>query len=381
MSFPFKEFISKAKEENRSQEFIEATISYADKLDKNNFPVIFSVEHLAMLMGIQSSYFRHLIGEPKKHHYQDEPHKIFRYNYFKLKKKREGYREIMSPSKDLKFIQKWILVNILEKKNLQNSCKGFRKGISIKDNAMPHENSDLILKIDLLKFYDTITENRVFGVFADMGYRKNLAVSLAKITTAPHRFQYWKNIPKAELDIMGYKHNNFPSILPQGAPTSPMLANIVASKLDLRFEKLSEKMGFNYTRYADDLTFSIKGNQRLPNLKLIRKIISDENFFINETKVKYLRKGGKQYVTGLTTANGINVSKKYRQEIDSHIYYCRKYGVKGHLSWIGEENEKSQRVLPFHDWLYGHICFIKSINPKAAEKLLKDFSRIDWLFD
>lgn len=380
MSFPFKEFTENAKKENRSQKFIESTVSYAKKLDQNNFPVIFSVEHLSMLMGIQSSYFNYLIGEQKKDNYENIPYKIYRYNYFKLKKKKGGYREIMSPSKDLKYIQKWILVNLLEKHHLQESCTGFRKGVSIKNNAEPHEKSEVILKVDLLKFFDTITENRVFTVFADMGYRKNLAVSLAKITTAQHRKQYWRSIPRDELNKIGYKIDNTPSVLPQGSPTSPALANILASSMDYRFEKLSEKLGFRYTRYADDLTFSIRDNQKLPSLKMIKTIIEDEKFVINEKKIKYLNKGVKQYVTGITTSNGVNVSKKYRKEIGTHIYYCRRFGVEDHLKKISGDN-KPMGVLPFHDWLYGHICFIKSINSQAGEKLLFGFSKIDWFIE
>lgn len=378
MSFPFEKFIKQAQEENKSQDFIEATIAYAKKLDESSFPVIFSIEHLAMLMGVQSGYLRHLIGESKTNGYQDEPYKNYRYNYFKIKKRRGGYREIMSPSKDLKFIQKWILVNILEKHQLQDSCTGFRKEISIKDNAIPHEKSELILKIDLLKFFDTITENRVFTVFADMGYRKNLAVAFAKLTTAKHRQEYWKSMPRAELNLMKYEIGNTPSILPQGAPTSPTLANILAKTMDYRFEQLSVKTGFKYTRYADDLTFSIRNDQKLPSLKIIRRIISEEKYFINEKKIQYLNKGGKQYVTGLTTANGVNVSKKYRKEIGSHIYFCRKFGVQDHLKRISEKGKKTQGSLIFHDWLYGHICFISSVNRQAGNKLLLGFSKIDW---
>lgn len=331
-------------------------------------------------MGVQSGYLRHLIGE-SINSFQDDPHKQFRYNYFKIKKRRGGYREIMSPSKDLKYIQKWLLVNILEKHPLQNSCTGFRKGISIKENATPHEKAEIILKIDLLKFYDTITENRIFGAFANMGYRRNLAVSLAKMTTANHRQQYWKSIPLAELEIMGYTIGSIPSVLPQGAPTSPALANIVAQNMDKRFEILSEKLNFNYSRYADDLTFSIRAGQKLPSLKLIRKIITEEKFCINEKKIQYLRRGGKQYVTGLTTANGVNVSKKYRKEIGTHIYFCRKFGVQGHLKRIEKNVNVPKKVLAFHDWLYGHICFIHSINSQAGEKLVKDFSKINWFID
>ena len=379
MPFSLKQYIEQAKEQGKSQEFIDATVSYAQNLLEKGYPVIFSLEHLAMLMGVQSGYLRKLIGENKKYANSEEPYKFQRYHYFKMKKKDGGYREIMSPSKDLKYIQKWISKNILEKHPLQDSCKGFRKGISIYDNAQPHEKADLLLKVDLLKYYDTITERRVFGVFADMGYVKNLAVVLAKLTTSYHRRQYWKNIPDKELSQMGYKDFSPPPVLPQGAPSSPAIANIVANVMDKRFSKLSEKLGFSYTRYADDLTFSIKGEGRLPSLKFIREIISEERFCVNDNKIKFYKRGVKQYVTGLTIDNGINVSKKYRKEIASHIYFCKKFGVENHLKKITKKDDKPRGILIFHDWLFGHICFIQSINKKAGQKLLNDFSKIDWL--
>ena len=91
--------------------------------------------------------------------------------------------------------------------------------------------------------------------------------------------------------------------------------------------------------------------------------------------------GSKQYVTGLTTSNGINVSKKYRKEINSQIHYCKKHGVKSHLKHTTMSKAKNKSILVYHDWLYGHICFIKSINKKAGNKLLEEFKKIDWFLE
>ena len=260
---------------------------------------------------------------------------------------------------------------------MADSCSGFRKQKSIYDNAKIHENSQIILKVDLLKFYDIITEERVYGVFQSLGYAKNLAYSFAKITTAKHRQSYWDNFDKSSKEILKELVEIKPPILPQGAPTSPALSNIIATKMDYRFEALAKKLNFRYSRYADDLTFSISNEGKLPSLKLITKIIENEGFFINTKKTKYMKKGCKQYVTGLTTTNGINVSKEYRKKISEHIYYCRKYGVNSHLDKRKIEFPKYNNIR-FHDWLYGHMCFIKSINEKASKKMLEDFNKINW---
>lgn len=380
-SFPFEQFIKNANSEGRTQNFIEACVQYAHNLEDRDYPVFFSIQHLAMAIGIQSDFLTALIGENEnsRYLYENEGVKLKKYNHFFIKKKRGSYREIMAPHKDLKYIQKWLLFNILSKVPLAESCKGFRSGISIHDNASIHSNAKIILKVDLLKFYDTITEKRIYGVFEKIGYAKNLAYSLAKLCTAEHHDKYWSDFNQNEKKILSYYLEFKPPILPQGAPSSPTLANIVATKMDKRFEGLGEKLKFSYSRYADDLTFSINHIGTLPPLNLIRKIIEEENFYINEDKITYMHRGSKQYVTGLTVTNGVHTSKKYRKKIARHIYFCRKYGVENHLL-KNIEQFPTYNSLKFHDWLYGHICFIHSIDKVASQKLLNDFNKISWSF-
>ncbi|GGG62482.1 reverse transcriptase family protein [Epilithonimonas arachidiradicis] len=378
--FPFEQFITNAIKEDRSNDFIEECLRYAYKLEVKNYPVLFSIQHLAMAMGVKSQFLLALIGEDKRNIFDyltDNRATIKHYNHFFIKKKRGNYREIMAPHKDLKYIQKWLLFNILSKFPLAESCKGFRSGISIYDNASLHNNAKIILKVDLLKFYDTITEKRVYGVFAKMGYAKNLAYSLAKLCTAKHHEKYWSDFNLNDKEVLSYYLEFKPPILPQGAPSSPTLANIVATNMDKRFEGLSKKLKFSYSRYADDLTFSIKDIGTLPSLDLIRKIINEENFYINEDKITYMHRGSKQYVTGLTVTNGVHTSKKYRKKIARHIYFCRRYGVENHLI-KNIDHFPNYNILKFHDWLYGHICFINSVDKEASKRLLNDFNKIIW---
>lgn len=156
-----------------------------------------------------------------------------------------------------------------------------------------------------------------------------------------------------------------------------MIANIIATRMDKRFTSLGKKMHFSYSRYADDLTFSIGAEGHLPPLKLIREIIHDEKFYINENKIKYMNKGNSQYVTGLTIANGVHTSKKYRKSIARHIHFCRKFGVEKHVERHVEQFP-NYGILKFHDWLYGHICFINSVDKEYSKRLLTDFNKINW---
>ncbi|MCI3937092.1 reverse transcriptase family protein [Chryseobacterium aahli] len=379
-SFPIERFKILAKEQGHSDEYIRICLEYALKLTEKKYPVLFTLEHLAIAIGVKSSFLRLLIGDLKTEEKISKlkyPLKEKRYKLFFIKKRRGGKREIMAPDKDVKYIQKWILFNILGKYPLRDSCTGFRPNISIKDNALMHEGAFKILKIDLLKFYDTITEERVYGVFKSMGYRSNLAVSLSKLCTYKHKPEYWNSFNSKEKELLAYYVKEMPAILPQGCPSSPMLANIIASKMDYRFEELGKKMSFSYSRYADDLTFSIKGNGILPTLSFINKIITEENFHVNTDKTRYMLKGQKQYVTGLTITNGVHTSKKYRKKIARHIHFCRRFGVEVHLNRI-RKDFLGYSTLNFHDWLYGHICFINSVDKEYSQKLLTDFNKINW---
>jgi RNA-directed DNA polymerase len=390
MTYSPETFLLAAKAQNHSDYFIEKCLKYLNKLNERGYPVFFSIHHLAQEMGVQTSFLNELIGD--SYYFYDGERKLVvnqKYNYidqgryryykkFKLIKRSGGYREIMAPQGELKFIQKWIYINILSKYQLTENCTSFRKDYSIYDNAKPHERKKYILKIDLLKFYDTITEERVFGVFKGMGYVENLSFGLARICTAKHTYSFWEEISEDNAVVLEKLIEKKPAILPQGAPTSPTLANIVANRMDKRFAKLGNIRGFDYTRYADDLTFSSNNFNSLPSVNFINDIIKEEGFFINRKKVKLFRAGGKQYVTGLTVTNGVNVSKKYRKNIFQHLYYAKKFGPRNHLTKWAKDNDKNANIMSFKDWLYGHICFISSINKEAGNKMLKEFNKIGW---
>lgn len=385
MEFPLLSFIEHARKEGKSKAYIDEITKYIKNLEEYGYPIIFTLEHFAVLLKIQSDFLKHLL-EYSKDSFHEEiygnhftgAHLNQKYDKFNISKRKGGIRVIVSPHEDLKYIQKWLLYNILEHYDLSPNCTGFRKGKSIKHNALPHVNAQLILKVDLLRFFDSIEEKRVFGCFKTMGYNGNLALDFARLCTVQHDKNYWDNLQVYEIDQLFGNNINFRSrVLPQGAPTSPALANIIASKMDKRFAELGVKLNFAYTRYADDLTFSIKGDGKLPTLSVIKKIISDEGFILNERKTRYSKRGKPQYVTGLTVSNGVNINKRYRKEIERHIFFCRKFGVEAHLT----RNKKTLfgfNTISFHDWLFGHLCYIKSVNEKAYEKMFEEYKKVNW---
>jgi len=360
-TFPRNEFYQQAKQQGHSQQYLAETLEYADNLSKSGIPVIFSLKHLSVILGLSHKELKELIEKRDRY-----------YSHYRIKKKSGGHREITSPHAELKFIQQWININILAKIRLSNACMGFRKSYSIKNNAEVHKNQEAILKVDLFRFFDSISERRVYGMFKELGYHSNLAVDLARLTTVHLPSSYWIAAIKDSEVPREFAHKSQP-FLPQGAPTSPAISNIIARKIDSRLLGLATKFEVSYSRYADDITFSGK-TECLPPIGLINKIVSEEGFYINVKKLSTQRRGRRQIVTGLTVSNDVHVPKKYKREILKHLHYCKKYGPIDHLKRISQADRSG-----YKDWLLGKICFVHSIEPEVGKKMMEQFNEVLWL--
>jgi RNA-directed DNA polymerase len=373
MAFPFEDYLSEATKQGHSPEFLEATVDYARKLDAKGLPVIFTRQHLASIVGMPSDLISKMI--------QFRANQYFRFSI--AKRNSNGLRHITTPEKKLLFLQRWINKNILQNVSMLDCCTAFVPGTSLATNGYIHRNASLVLKMDLLKFFDTITEKRVCGFFKHLGYHPNVAYDLAQLTTVYPTERFWQSLKLEEIQKIGTKIKFDEAVLPQGAPTSPQLANCIASSLDNRLYNLSMSLNCRYSRYADDLAFSVGvGSGRLPSVKLVRSIIEDEGFFVNELKTSFLKKGMKQYITGLTVTHGFHVPKNFRQEVYKHLYYSRKYGPFEHLKrWMKDNSIRREMMYGFKDWLQGNIAYVYSIDHRNGKKMFEQFNKIAWGFD
>lgn len=277
---------------------------FLDELEKfkhSYFPVIFSMHHLSQLTGIKTEQLARIIASPKNF-----------YRNFSIKKRSGGERLITAPYPVLRCVQEWILRNILEYISLNDAAKGFRKKTTILDNVSPHLGQRTVLKIDIKDFFPSINFKRVYTVFKNCGYSNKISYYLARLCSL-------KNA------------------LPQGACTSPYLANVISKKLDCRLYNLAAKTGIAYTRYADDITFSGKKiNLKLCNF--IFGIIQDEGFEINIQKAILLRNCQKKIITGISINDKIpklprSTKRKWRQDAyiilkQSKREYLEKYFKK-----------------------------------------------------
>lgn len=291
-----------------------------------NIPKLPDLEALAKTLGIPKYVLTRCIFQSDWY-----------YKNFKIKKKSgNGYRLISAPSKQMKGIQRWISGFILRKIEFSEFCTAFRKGLSIKNNAEPHVNKGFIFCCDIDEFFPSITVNRIIGVFKSFGYSPGIAFALGKLTT-------------------------FKGRLPQGAPSSPDLANIVCRKLDIRISKLSQKMNWSFTRYCDDITISGKGNFKTSHIDFIKNIINEEGFKLNKGKTRIMRRNKSQRVTGLTVNEKINIPR-HQRKIMRAIFHQAKLSPKRFRYRINE--------------LKGYIAYLNMINSSDSSiKKYKDIVR------
>ena len=259
--------------------------------------------------------------------------KQIHYTSYNIKKRSGGYRRITTPNKFLKRVQQEILFDILNFVKIDNHAMGFVQGRSIYSNAKKHIDSVCIVRIDLKDFFPSVKKEMIIK-------------SLEGKVSAPHAI--------AEIVTV----NN---CLPQGAPTSPCISNIVCIELDKKLTNLAAKFHARYTRYADDIVFSSKTNKQLD--KIIPKahsFILHQGFDINYKKLQIMRRGGRQMVTGIVVNDGINVPRTRVRNLRAEIHKKKYTGVT--------LDEKAR--------LAGVISFVYGANKEKGQKLYDDIDKL-----
>lgn len=362
MGFPRNEFLKRVQAEGKSQAYINAISAYISTLDDADLPVIFDSYHLADLLGISYDELK-LIANRRSGYYK----------YYCIKKRTSGFRRIMAPYSNLKKIQRWILTEILEKVPLSPSATGFRKGYSIVTNAKTHENQKYIEKFDLRNFFESISMPRVYGFFHSLGYGKQVSYDLALICTTVLNENKLAQFDDDNIaDLFDELKNYGNGFLVQGAPSSPSLANHIAYKLDSRLKNYADKHGINYSRYADDITFSSNDKNLLPNFSLIRRIVEEEGFQLNGRKTGMFSAKQRQDVTGLLINDHVHISSKFKREVQRHLYFCKKFGARDHFDNCAKDKTNADM------WLLGKIRFIYQVEPEVGKQMLKEFDEINW---
>jgi RNA-directed DNA polymerase len=240
---------------------------------------------------------------------------------------------------------------------MHDACHGFVAGRSTVTNAKPHQKAALVIKLDLKDFFPTVHYRRVCGLFKHLGYSDTVAAVLAGLTT------YRPKLPDGTVV--------WPGTLPQGAPTSPALANLACRRLDRRLSQLAAKYGATYTRYADDLTFSFA---KQPDVALGRflwwvdGICQQEGFVERTDKRRILRNKHQQRVTGIVVNAGVHVPREDRKRFRAILHNCKKHGVASQAR--GRDD--------FAAYLAGYAAYVHMVEPALGKKWVDE---VDALLD
>lgn len=285
--------------------------------------------------------------------------------------KRDGsFRLIESPKQRLKQIQRAVLREILERIPAHDAAHGFLPQRSILTFAGPHAGQKLVLKMDLRDFFPSFSFSRIHHLFLAAGYPERVALLLAGFcTTVCPRGAIRELLPEFQRRARALyvrKH------LPQGAPTSPALANLCAFDLDCRLSGLARTVGAAYTRYADDLVFSggedfAQGAHRFAIQ--VMAIALEEGLEVNARKTRVMRQGVRQRAAGLTLNVRPNISRQEFDLLKAILTNCARRGPDG-------ENRSERRNFRAH--LEGRIAHFTQVNPGKAVRLQRIFDQIRW---
>jgi retron-type reverse transcriptase len=304
-----------------------------------------------------------------KHDFRPQSVQKAHYHYQWVRKRSGGLRLIEAPKPQLKGVQLRILREVFAKVPVHPQAHGFCEGRSIVTNAQPHVGRRIVLKFDLENFYPSVRYSRVVAIFRSLGFSRDVAVWLGRLTTSalPWDAEIRLDHPLT-LTALKYYHRH----LPQGAPTSPALANLSAYGLDVRLSGLARKFNARYTRYADDLTFS--GTRQLAGaladfIPLVRQIVHSERFRLNDRKGRVLRNNQRQTVTGVVVNSKPNFRRDEYDRLKATLCNCVRHGP------ASQNREQHPR---FAEHLRGRIAFVTQLNPARGAKLRAVFERIDW---
>lgn len=284
-------------------------------------PLIENIYQLAAYLEISPDIIKSCLFRPQKH-----------YRTFFVSKRSGGERRIDAPRTFMKVIQWWILDSIAKNCPVHTAAYGFVQGRSFISNARQHIGAKHILNVDIKDFFPSVSTSHVETIFADAGYNPDVSKALAQLTT-------------------------FNSMLPQGSPTSPALANIYCYQMDVRLSALADDFGLRYTRYADDITFSSTVHIPQEVLGYVADICGEYALFINGKKTRLMGINQSKEVTGLKVSDtGVSLPQHY-------LNRCRGYFHKAALHPQDFANRISQ--------IRGNLSLIQSVGGRGSESVLR----------
>lgn len=355
--------------------------AYAENLRSKGLPVVFTLGHLGKITGVGYSMLRATVNRQRE---------TSNYRMFAVKKRSGGRRFIHSVSTDLFRVQQFINEAILQSQTPHHCSFAFHASGGIRKCAEQHCGAKWLFQFDLKDFFYDVTEIDAFRIFQAMGYRSLLAFEMARLCTTTHLPKWQKRLLyhqgpsrfspafllREEEEQMPYPdRSGHVGVLPQGAPTSPMLSNLAASSLDSSLHAYASENGLTYTRYADDLTFSATELGALKvgeiNRAIVRRIRL-ARFRENEKKTRVAGPGSRKVVLGLLVdQDKPRISKETYKRIDSHLHAVRIYDWQGTAAHWGFDS-----AFGFYNHLSGLISFVKDVDVARWQEFSNRFDSL-----
>lgn len=280
---------------------------------------------------------------------------------------RRGKRRLLEvPKLRLMALQRRLLHDILDRIPVHEAAHGFCRGRSVVSYASAHVDQEIVLRFDLRDFFPSVRAARVHALFHTSGYPREVARLLTGLCTTATPPEVLDELPAGDRPRYRSAH------LPQGAPTSPALANLCSGRLDRRLAALARSIGARYTRYADDLAFS--GGSVLERCARrfqvhVGLIALEEGFEVNMRKSRFMRRGVRQQLAGIVVNARPGVARHERDRFEAILFNCVRHGPHG-------QNRAGHQ--DFRGHLLGRIAFVSQVSPEHGRRLRALFDRIVW---
>jgi RNA-directed DNA polymerase len=342
-------------------------LDQAGSIRQRGLPPILSIRHLALLTGADYRYLRQLVGRRR------DP-----YRTFQIRKRSGGHRIISVPEPPLLAVQRWLSANVLAHLPAHGRSFAYTPKSSILRCASEHVGCRWLVKLDVRRFFESIAEIRISQLFREFGYQPLVSFEMARLCTrvSEHRrpaSPKWRVRGDRYLSIPAYR-TFWLGHLPQGAPSSPMLANLVARRLDENLTRLAAERGLIYTRYADDLTFSTAASDfnRQAAKELISSVCQEirvEGFTPHTAKTVVVPPGARKLVLGLLVDRARpRLTRQFCKRLTEHIRGIEKFGLIQHTS-----ARRFDSVWGLKRHVEGLLAFAEMVQPELAGPLKKRF--------
>lgn len=280
--------------------------------------------------------------------------RVCHYVQYEIPKRAGGARTIMAPRRRLKALQRIVLRALVDRLPVSEDAHGFRSGRSIASGASRHVGKRVVITMDLKDFFPSVTFVRVRGYLIAMGYGYVVSATLAALLTEAPRQVVEAGGERFHVPV-GERH------CVAGAPTSPGVCNAIVHRMDRRLSGLAARLGFDYTRYADDLTFSGDDSEVVGRLlATTKRIVESEGFALRADKTRVAHAGCRQRVTGVTVNETLGLSRAERRRIRAMIHEHRRAVLNGADN--SAENARRRAV-------EGKLAYLAMLNPSQAERL------------